>query len=104
VHETAIAYRREQERKSEIVTENPGAEVAFGKCDRVAWAESYVLIDAAILAESHLAFGAAIKVIEDGPGYAALGNGPEICDAHYAWRGDGTGSSSHLRYTWAESS
>jgi hypothetical protein len=61
----------------------------------MARAESDVLIDAAIFAEGDLAFGAAIKVVEDGPGHAALGEGAEIRDADHSGRGDGAGGSSH---------
>ena len=63
--------------------------------DRMAGAEGDVLIDAAIFAEGDLAFGAAIEVVEDGPGHAALGDGAEIRDADHAGRGDGAGGSSH---------
>jgi hypothetical protein len=65
--------------------------------DRVAGTEGDVLIDAAIFAEGDLAFGAAIKVIEDGFGHAALGDGSEISDADDARRGDGTGGWRHAR-------
>ena len=99
MHEAAVADGGEQERESEIEAENAGAQVAIGERDRVARTEGDVLIDAAIFAEGNLAFGAAIKVIEDGFGHAALGDGSEICDADHARRGDGTGGSSHFCYT-----
>ena len=95
VHEAAVADRSEQEWKSEIEAENTSAQVAIGDGDRMAGAEGDVLIDAAIFAEGDLAFGAAIKVIEDRSGHAALGEGAEIRDADHAGRGDGAGGSSH---------
>jgi len=95
VHQAAVADRSEQERESEIEAENAGAQVAIGDGDRMAGAEGDVLIDAAIFAECDLAFGAAIKVVEDGPGYAAPGEDAEISDADYAGRGDGAGRLSH---------
>src|SRR2546429_1606386 len=61
----------------------------------MAWAEGDVLIDAAIFAEGDLAFSAAIKIVEDGPGHAAPGEGAEICDADHTGRGDGAGGLSH---------
>ena len=64
---------------------------AIGERDRVARTEGNVVIDAAIFAQGDLAFGAAIKVIEDGLGHAALGDGAEIGDADDAGRGDGAG-------------
>jgi len=95
VHEAAVAYRSQQEWESEIEAENAGAQVAIGDRDRVARAEGDVLIDAAIFAEGDLAFGAAIEIVEDSPGHAALGEGAEIRDADYAGRGDGAGGLSH---------
>jgi len=95
MHEAAVADGSEHEWESEIEAENAGAQVAIGDGDRMARAEGDVLIDAAIFAEGDLAFGAAIKVVEDGPGHAATGEGAEICDADYAGRGDGAGGSSH---------
>jgi hypothetical protein len=88
VHQAAVADRSEQERESEIEVENTGAQAAIGDGDRMAGAEGDILIDAAIFAECDLAFGATIEIVEDGPGYAALGEGAEICDADYAGRGD----------------
>jgi hypothetical protein len=64
--------------------------------DCVARTKGDILIDAAIFAERNLAFGAAIEVIEDRSGQAALGEGPKISDADDARRGDGTGRSSHF--------
>ena len=90
VHEAAVADGSEQERKSEIEAENAGAQVAIGEGDGVTRTEGDVLIDAAIFAEGDFAFGAAIEVIEDGCGHAALGDGSEISDADDARRGDGT--------------
>ncbi len=105
MHEPAVANGSEQEGKSEIEAKNARAQVAIGERDRVSGTEGDVLIDAAIFAEGNLAFGATIKVIEDGFGYAPLGDGSEISDADYARRGDGTGRSSHFCfYTKAGSS
>jgi len=84
VHQAAVADRSEQERESEIEAENAGAQVAIGDGDRMARAECDVLIDAAIFAEGDLAFGAAIEVVEDGPGHTALREGAEICDADHS--------------------
>ena len=95
VHQAAVADGREQEWESEIEAENAGAQVAIGDGDRMAGAEGDVLIDAAIFAEGDLAFGAAIKVVEDGPGHAALGEGAEIRDADHAGRSNGAGRLSH---------
>jgi hypothetical protein len=95
MHEAAVADGSEQEWESEIEAENAGAQVAIGDGDRMAGTEGDVLIDAAIFAEGDLAFGAAIKVVEDGPRYAALGEGAEIRDADYAGRGDGAGGLCH---------
>jgi hypothetical protein len=61
----------------------------------MAGAESDVVIHAAIFAEGDLAFGAAVEVVEDGPGHAAPGEVAEVCDADYAGRGDGAGGWSH---------
>ena len=95
VHEAAVANGSEQERESEIEAENAGAQVAMVEGDGVTRTEGEVLIDAATFAEGDLAFGAAIEVIEDGLGHAALGDGAEISDADYARRGDGTGGWRH---------
>jgi hypothetical protein len=57
--------------------------------------EGNALIHAAIFAEGDFAFGAAIKVVEDGPGHAVPGEIAEIRDADHAGRGDGAGGSSH---------
>jgi hypothetical protein len=65
VHEAAVANGSEQEGESEIEAENTGAQRAISKSNSVARTEGDVLIDAAIFAEGHLAFGAAIEVIED---------------------------------------
>src|SRR5260370_123404 len=67
VHQAAVADRSEHEWESEIEAENAGAQVAIGDGDRMARAEGDVVIDAAILAERDFAFGAPIKVVEDGP-------------------------------------
>jgi hypothetical protein len=88
VHEAAVADRSEQEWESEIEAENAGAQVAIADGDRMAGAESDVLIDAAIFAKSDLAFGAAVEVIKNRSGHAALGEGAEVCNADYAGRGD----------------
>jgi hypothetical protein len=96
VHEPAVANGSEQERESEIEAKNACAQAAMVERDRVSRTESDVVIDAAVLAEGHLVFGATIKVIEDGFGHAALGDGPEISDADDARRGNGTGRSSHF--------
>jgi len=95
VHEAAVADGGEQERESEIEAENAGAQVAIGDGDRMARSEGDVLIDAAIFSECNLAFGAAIKVVENGPGHAALGEGAKIRDADHSGRGDGARGSSH---------
>src|SRR5450631_78719 len=95
VHEAAVADRSEQEWESEIEAEKAGAQVAIGERNRMAWAESDVLVDAAIFAEGDLAFSTAIEVVEDGPGNAAPGDVAQICDADHARRGDGAGGSSH---------
>jgi len=84
VHQAAVADRSEHEWESEIEAENAGAQVTIGDGDRMARAEGDVLIDAAIFAESDFAFGAAIEIVEDGPGHAALGEGAEIRNADYA--------------------
>jgi hypothetical protein len=104
VHEPAIANGSEQEGKSEIETEYAGAQVALVERYRMAGTEGDVVIDAAIFAEGHLTFGAAIKVIEDRTGHPALGDGAEIRDADNARRGDGSGRLSHFGYTKAGSS
>jgi hypothetical protein len=88
VHQAAVANRSKQERESEIEAENAGAQVAIGDSDRMAGAEGDIVIHSAIFAERDLAFGAAIEIVEDGPGHAALGEGAEICNADYAGRGD----------------
>src|SRR6202795_95288 len=95
VHQAAVADGSEQEWESEIEAENAGAQVAIADGDRMARSEGDVLIDAAIFAECDLAFGAAIKVVEEAPGHAGWGGGAEICDADHAGRGDGAGGSSH---------
>jgi hypothetical protein len=96
VHEPAVANGREQEGQSEIDAKNARAQVAIGERDRVPRTEGDVLIDAAIFAERYFAFGATIKVIEDGFGNAPLGDSSEISDADYVRGGDGTGRSSHF--------
>jgi hypothetical protein len=88
MHETAIANRSEQERECEVEAENPCPQRAFGKCDGVPGAEGYIFVNAAILAESDLAFGSPIEIVENGTWHAALRDGTEICDAHNFGRGD----------------
>jgi len=95
VHQAAVADRSQQEWEREIEAENAGAQVAIGDGDRMAGTEGDILIDAAILAEGDLAFGAAIEIVEDGPGHAAPSEGAEIRDADHSGRGDGAGGSSH---------
>jgi hypothetical protein len=96
VHEPALANRSEQEGESEIEAKNACAKVTIGERYRVSGTKGDILIEAAILAKGDLAFGATIKVIEDGIGQTALCDGPEISDADDARRSDGTGRSSHL--------
>jgi hypothetical protein len=90
VHEAAVSNGSEQEGETEIEAENAGAQGAISEGDCVARTEGDVLIDAAILAEGHLTVSASIKVVENGPGNATLGDGTEISDADDARRGDGT--------------
>jgi hypothetical protein len=95
VHETAVADGGEQEWESKIEAEDASAQVAIGERDGMARAKSNVLVHTAIFAEGDFAFGAAIKVVEDGSGNAAFGDGAEVCDADHVGRGDGAGRSSH---------
>jgi hypothetical protein len=91
VHEAAVSNGSQQERESEIEAEDASAQGTVSEGDRMTRAEGDVLIYAAILAEGDFAFGAAIEVIEDGAGHAALGDGAEISDADDARRGHGLG-------------
>jgi len=95
VHKTAVADGSEQEWESKIEAEHAGSQRAIRECNGVARAEGDVVVHAAIFAEGDLTFGAAIEVIKNRPGHAALGQGAEICDADHAGRGDGAGGSSH---------
>jgi hypothetical protein len=97
MHEAAVANGSEQEREREIEAENAGAQVAMVEGHGVAGTEGEVLVDAAIFVEGDFAFCAAIEVIEDRFGHAALGDGAEISDADDARRGDGTGGWRHAR-------
>jgi hypothetical protein len=54
-----------------------------------------VLIHATVFAQRNLAFGAAVKIVEDGPGHTSLGEGTEVRYADYARRSDRLGISSH---------
>jgi len=95
VHEAAVTDGSEQERQREIEAENASAQVAMVEGYGVARTEGEVLIDAAILVEGDFAFCAAVEVIENGFGHAALGDSAEVSDADYARRGDGTGGWRH---------
>jgi hypothetical protein len=96
MHEPAVANGSQQEGESEIEAKNACAQAATVERDCVSRTEGDVVIDTAVFAEGNLPFGAAIKVIEDGFGQAALGDGSEISDGDDARRGDGTSRSSHF--------
>src|SRR5271170_3132186 len=98
MHETAVPHGREQERKGKIEAKNARTHVAIRKRYRVTGAEGYVFEGAAILAESDLAFRAAVQIVENRLRQTATRHGPKVIDAYHAWRGNCAGCSSHLRF------
>jgi len=82
--QSAVANRRKQSCKGEIVAENADAEIAFVEGDSIARPKKDVVERAVIFAERGFVVGAAVEVIKDSAREAALGETAKIFDIHYA--------------------
>ena len=81
MHHAAVTDGRENGGKGKIEGEDSRANVAFGHGDGPAGAESDVVEDAAIFAESDFAVSAAVEIVEDDARKAAFCHFAEIVDA-----------------------
>jgi hypothetical protein len=81
MHEPTVTNGSEQEGKSEVKSQNAGGQIAGRNHNSVTRPERQVVKYPAILTECHLAFGAAVEIIEDSFGHAPAGNTAEIVDA-----------------------
>ena len=88
MHHPRVADRGQHEGQRELLAQDAGAQVGRSDRHRLARAERHVLEGAAILAQRHLPFRAAIEVVEDGQGQAAPGQRPQILHADDTRRGD----------------
>jgi hypothetical protein len=82
VHQTAVAYRGQNDRKRKVTADYTHTQLTLGHGYCVAGAERDFFKCVTVLSQSELAVGSAIQIVKNHPGQTATGQQPEIGDVH----------------------
>jgi hypothetical protein len=88
MHDSAVANRRENEWKSDLMPQNADAEIDMFKGHGGRGAKIDPVEGRAVFTKCNFAVGASIKIVENSAWEAAAGKMSEIFDVHYFGRSE----------------
>jgi len=82
VHQTAVAYRGQHDRKRKVTAEYTRTQLTLGYGYCVTRTERDLFKCVTVLSQSELALGSAIQIVKNHSGQTAKSQQPEIRDVH----------------------